>query len=150
MSTYREGPRQDCTRVVPCVRAYPLGHLSPRRDLERRFPRPDGDFRPSRALDSSFFSGFGPKSIRRAHAIPGPPRCARGLRTKRKHAKRREFSPALSLRLRRRDGPGQSAAHASSSARNKGCRRSAHRGCVASTRHLIAESSPAYITRRDA
>jgi hypothetical protein len=53
-----------------------------------RFLHPDGDIRPSCAPGSSFLPGFGLSSIRRAHAIPGFPRRARGLRTKRKRVKR--------------------------------------------------------------
>jgi hypothetical protein len=45
---------------------------------------PDGEKRPSRAPGSSFSPGFGPSSIRRAQAIPGPSGRARGLRTREK------------------------------------------------------------------
>jgi hypothetical protein len=48
------------------------------------FFHPDGVKRPSRAPGSSFSPGFGPSSIRRAQAIPGPPGRARGLRTREK------------------------------------------------------------------
>jgi hypothetical protein len=49
-----------------------------------RFFYPNGGKRPSHASGSSFSPGFGPSSIRRAQAIPGPPGRARGLRTREK------------------------------------------------------------------
>jgi hypothetical protein len=49
-----------------------------------RFLHSDGGIRFSRVPGSSFSSGFGPKSIRRAQADPGPPGRARGLRTREK------------------------------------------------------------------
>jgi hypothetical protein len=54
-----------------------------------RFLHPDGGIRPSRAPGSSFSPGFGPKSIRRAQANPGPPGRARGLRTREKRKRAR-------------------------------------------------------------
>jgi hypothetical protein len=60
-----------------------------------RFFHPDGVNRPSRAPGSSFLSGSGPSSIRRAQANPGLPGHARGLRTKETRAKRREKFPRV-------------------------------------------------------
>jgi hypothetical protein len=48
--------------------------------------------RPSRAPGFSFPPGFGPSSIRRAQAIPGPPGRARGLRTREKRGRARSVS----------------------------------------------------------
>jgi hypothetical protein len=60
-----------------------------------RFFHPDGVNRPSRAPGSLFSPGSGPSSIRRAHAIPGLPGRARGLRTKETRAKRRGKFPRV-------------------------------------------------------
>jgi hypothetical protein len=53
------------------------------------FFHPDGKKRLNRAPGSLFSPGFGPSSIRRSHAIPGPPGRARGLRTREKRERAR-------------------------------------------------------------
>jgi hypothetical protein len=62
-----------------------------------RYPffHPGGKKRLSRASDFSISPGFEPLSIRRAQAIPGFPRRARGLRTKEIRAKRRGNFPRV-------------------------------------------------------
>jgi hypothetical protein len=50
---------------------------------------PDGEKRPSRAPGSLFFPEFGPSSIRRAQAIPGPSGHAQGLWTREKRERAR-------------------------------------------------------------
>jgi hypothetical protein len=57
--------------------------------LGHPFSHSDSDIRPSHAPGFSFSPVFGLSSIRRAQAVPGFPRRARGLRTKQKHTKRR-------------------------------------------------------------
>jgi hypothetical protein len=71
-----------------------LEHLqpSPRRGPRQPFFHPDGVIRPSRAPGSSFSPGFGPSSIQRAQAIPGPPGCAQGLQTREKRGWARSVS----------------------------------------------------------
>jgi hypothetical protein len=49
----------------------------------------DGEKRPSRTPGSSYSPGFGPSSIRRAQAIPAPPGCTRGHRTREKQGRAR-------------------------------------------------------------
>jgi hypothetical protein len=66
------------------LRASPA--MNPARPRQPFF-HPDGGKRPSRAPGSSFPPGFGPLSIRRAQAIPGPPGRARGLRTREKRGR---------------------------------------------------------------
>jgi hypothetical protein len=93
--------------VLPCEGSgsYALSDLraslaiSPSRSPAAFFFHPDGGIRPSRVSGSSFSSGFGLSSIRRAQAIPDFPRRARGLRTKQKRAKRR-----AGPRCRRQEG----------------------------------------------
>jgi hypothetical protein len=63
--------------------------MNPMRPLAAFFFHPDGEKRFSRAPGFSFSLGFGPSSIRRAQAIPGPPGRARGLRTREKRGRAR-------------------------------------------------------------
>jgi hypothetical protein len=71
---------------------YSISSHGPGEAPDSLFFYPDGEKRPSLAPGSSFSPGFGPPSIWRAQAIPGPPGRARGLRTREKRGRARSVS----------------------------------------------------------
>jgi hypothetical protein len=85
--------KQDCRKIISQRKS--ISSRPPDLAPGGRFLHPDGGIRPSRAPGFSFPPGFGPKSIRRAQANPGPLRRARGLRTR-----ENGNGPALSERER--------------------------------------------------
>jgi hypothetical protein len=84
-------PRAGCNVTDAAVSLVDLEHLQPFPQLgpRRPFLHPDGGIRPTHAPGSSFSPGFGPSSIRRAQAIPGPPGRAQGLQTREKRERAR-------------------------------------------------------------
>jgi hypothetical protein len=85
----KKGTQNTFTKFRPSLTPKSISSHEPGEAPGSRFFHPEGEKRPRRAPGSSFSFGFGPSSIRRAQAIPGPPGRARVLWMREKRGRAR-------------------------------------------------------------